>query len=318
MAKDPAFLFYSKDWIEGTAEMTHEEKGVYIDLLAHQHQGGSLPSDTKRLALVARLSHDEFLRIWEAGLFQKFIQKDNRLVNRKLAELTTERTTIGYKNKVVGTFATLIRQSKWTAEKKEQIKKSFKIDHFLQLPTEELTERLTDWFYKWSPSLVNANGNEDIKEVLVKKEKGENFESENFELPMEEILVPQLISIYHKKFAGRFIDAENDYPAMWNLAIKIGRHEKIESFDADRENFINTVKTSWGQLVDFIPSNKWLSGLSLHSLNGQFANLIQSFNADKNKLPNGLIIPIKPARNGGANDLLNDLRNDFELQQTGG
>lgn len=315
MAKDPAFLFYSKDWIEGTAEMTHEEKGVYIDLLAHQHQGGSLPSDIKRLALVARLSLSEFLRIWEAGLSEKFIPQGNRLVNRKLAELTTERTTIGYKNKVVGTFATLIRQSKWTLERKDEIKKCFKIDHFIQLPPEELTERLTDWFNKWSPSLVNENGNNIY--IVDNKEKGRNFENENLQLPVEEILVPTLISIYHKKFPGRFIDAVEDFPAMWNLAIKIGRHEGIESFDADRENFSNTVKTSWAQLVNFIPSNTWLSGMSLSSLNKQFSNLIQSFNADKNKKPNGTFTPVKSIKNGGANDLLHELRADFELQQTG-
>jgi uncharacterized protein YdaU (DUF1376 family) len=38
--KDPAFLFYPKDWITGTAFLTKTQKGIYIDLLCLQHQKG--------------------------------------------------------------------------------------------------------------------------------------------------------------------------------------------------------------------------------------------------------------------------------------
>ncbi len=40
MAKDPAFLFYSSDFISGTVIMSDEEVGQYIRLLCHQHQSG--------------------------------------------------------------------------------------------------------------------------------------------------------------------------------------------------------------------------------------------------------------------------------------
>jgi len=40
--KDPAFLFYPEKWITETYFMTHEEKGIYIDLLALQHNVGHL------------------------------------------------------------------------------------------------------------------------------------------------------------------------------------------------------------------------------------------------------------------------------------
>lgn len=62
---DPAFLMYSKDWIRGTAYMTPAEKGVYIDLLCHQHQDGSIPTDIKRIARLVGLSMEEFNPIWE-------------------------------------------------------------------------------------------------------------------------------------------------------------------------------------------------------------------------------------------------------------
>lgn len=38
MAKDPAVLFYTSDFISGTITMTHEERGIYILLLCMQHQ----------------------------------------------------------------------------------------------------------------------------------------------------------------------------------------------------------------------------------------------------------------------------------------
>ena len=40
--KDPAFLFYTKDFYSGVAGMTMEERGQYITLLCLQHQQGHL------------------------------------------------------------------------------------------------------------------------------------------------------------------------------------------------------------------------------------------------------------------------------------
>lgn len=42
MAKDPAVLFYTSDFISGTITMTDEERGRYILLLCLQHQKGKL------------------------------------------------------------------------------------------------------------------------------------------------------------------------------------------------------------------------------------------------------------------------------------
>ena len=42
MAKDPAVLFYTSDFLSGTFTMTNEQKGKYITLLCLQHQQGYL------------------------------------------------------------------------------------------------------------------------------------------------------------------------------------------------------------------------------------------------------------------------------------
>lgn len=43
MAKDPAILFYTSDFLAGTTLFTDEQVGQYIRLLCHQHQNGHLP-----------------------------------------------------------------------------------------------------------------------------------------------------------------------------------------------------------------------------------------------------------------------------------
>jgi len=43
MSKDPAVLFYTSDFLAGTAFFTMEERGQYITLLCEQHQCGPIP-----------------------------------------------------------------------------------------------------------------------------------------------------------------------------------------------------------------------------------------------------------------------------------
>jgi hypothetical protein len=45
MAKDPAFLFYSGDFLVGTALFTEAETGQYIKLLCYMHQGGHISKE---------------------------------------------------------------------------------------------------------------------------------------------------------------------------------------------------------------------------------------------------------------------------------
>ena len=51
MSKDPAFLFYSSDFLNGVSDLTMEERGQYITLLCLQHQKDELTEKTIRLSL---------------------------------------------------------------------------------------------------------------------------------------------------------------------------------------------------------------------------------------------------------------------------
>jgi uncharacterized protein YdaU (DUF1376 family) len=89
MAKSPAFQFYVNDWL-GSLNimlMTPAEEGGYIRLLAISWgtEDCGLPDDDEQLALLSRLGEG-----WLNGASTKirkcFIQKGNRLYNKRLLE----------------------------------------------------------------------------------------------------------------------------------------------------------------------------------------------------------------------------------------
>lgn len=51
MAKDPAFLFYTNDFLSGVQDLTFEERGQYITLLCLQHQKGRLSDKLIKLSV---------------------------------------------------------------------------------------------------------------------------------------------------------------------------------------------------------------------------------------------------------------------------
>ena len=51
MAKDPAILLYTGDFLNGCMDLTFEERGQYITLLCMQHQKGHLSNKTIRLTV---------------------------------------------------------------------------------------------------------------------------------------------------------------------------------------------------------------------------------------------------------------------------
>jgi hypothetical protein len=81
MAKDPAFLFYSNDFLTGTYLMSDEQVGKYIRLLCLQHQKG-------------QLSKKDMLHIcktYDKDIFDKFTEKEDFYFNERLLEESTKR-----------------------------------------------------------------------------------------------------------------------------------------------------------------------------------------------------------------------------------
>lgn len=80
--KDPAFLFYSSDFLSGTMLMSDEEIGQYIKLLCLQHQKGHLKE--KDMLNICKTKNEE--------IFSKFKKdEDGNFYNERLEEEVTRR-----------------------------------------------------------------------------------------------------------------------------------------------------------------------------------------------------------------------------------
>ena len=80
--KDPAFLFYSNDFLSGTMLMTDEEVGQYIKLLCLQHQKGHLKE--KDILNICKVHSEE--------IFSKFkIDEEGNYYNERLENETNKR-----------------------------------------------------------------------------------------------------------------------------------------------------------------------------------------------------------------------------------
>lgn len=149
MSKDPAFLFYPKDWITGTAALMPIEKGVYIDFLCYQHQNGQLPLEHARLARIAGMSVDEFEVVWNR-IKDKFIMEDYGYTNKRLRMEMDNRFISAKKKRIAAMFAIVIRQNDISREDLKEIKKSFSIDDFMQFPDEDIHKEIIKWVTTWS------------------------------------------------------------------------------------------------------------------------------------------------------------------------
>lgn len=76
MAKDPAVLFYTSDFLTGTLTMSYEQKGKYITLLCLQHQKTSL-SEKDMINICG--SYDE-------DIFSKFIKEGDLFYNKRMRD----------------------------------------------------------------------------------------------------------------------------------------------------------------------------------------------------------------------------------------
>lgn len=107
--KDPAFLFYSKDYYEGTRMMLPEERACYLDLLVYQHQNEFIPNDMHRLSMYCSgISKD----IIKATLEAKFKLCDKGWLNEKLSIVISERKEFSSKQSLNGKIGQFWKKSK--------------------------------------------------------------------------------------------------------------------------------------------------------------------------------------------------------------
>lgn len=90
MAKDPAVLFYTSDFLTGTMLMTDEEVGQYIKLLCLQHQKGRLTANhmltickTLDSEVIAKFEKDSKGLYYNVRMEEEAIKRKNFTESRK-------------------------------------------------------------------------------------------------------------------------------------------------------------------------------------------------------------------------------------------
>jgi uncharacterized protein YdaU (DUF1376 family) len=87
--KDPAFLFYTKEFYEGTRTMLPNERACYVDLMIYQHQhGGFIPDDLERMSMYCSGCSKEIV---STVLQTKFQRCPEGWFNEALKKVITER-----------------------------------------------------------------------------------------------------------------------------------------------------------------------------------------------------------------------------------
>lgn len=81
MAKDPAVLFYTSDFITGTLTMNDEQRGKYIILLCLQHQQGLLCDDDMK----------NICKTYDAKIYAKFIKTEDGFYYNERMKIETDK-----------------------------------------------------------------------------------------------------------------------------------------------------------------------------------------------------------------------------------
>lgn len=187
--KDPAFLFYSSDFLSETILMSDEEIGQYIKLLCLQHQKGHLKE--KDILNICKTNNEE--------IFSKF-KKDNEgnYYNERLDE-------------------EIIRRKKYSESRRENRKK--KITHEKDInnicnsyekhmETKTITKTINETENKKIDN--RGMGEEEKKEENIKKEQEEKIHFAEF-VTMTNVEYNKLVNTYSKEFADQCITVLDNY-----------------------------------------------------------------------------------------------------------
>lgn len=163
--KDPAFLFYPKDFLEGTSEMTYEEMGIYIKLLSHQWLRGDLPSDKDRLSRLLKIP----LKDLEGYpyVFEKFDINGESMTNERLEDERGRRQKFKESASMAGVKGQFLKKQK-SILKVQQYKKLEELVNSLSLNDIRDKGTLKGMLKGCLSNIANANGDVNKGNVVTR------------------------------------------------------------------------------------------------------------------------------------------------------
>lgn len=83
--KSPAFQFYPKDFLSGTATMSLQEVGAYVRLLCYAWDAGSVPAEPKERARILGCARAQEKELWKK-VGQKFALRGDAYINERMED----------------------------------------------------------------------------------------------------------------------------------------------------------------------------------------------------------------------------------------
>ena len=142
MSKDPAFLFYSSDFLTGTLLMSMEQKGKFITLLCIQHQKGHL-SQKDMLHICGSYDEDVFTKFQkdEQGKFYNIRLEEE--VDKRKAYSESRRNNRKKKEDVNNISSSYVEHMENENENEDLIEKK-KVARFQKPTIEQLKEYMSE------------------------------------------------------------------------------------------------------------------------------------------------------------------------------
>ena len=142
MSKDPAFLFYSSDFLTGTLLMSMEQKGKFITLLCIQHQKGHL-SEKDMLHICGSYDEDVFTKFQkdEQGKFYNIRLEEE--VDKRKAYSESRRNNRKKKEDMNNTSLSYVEHMENENENEDLIEKK-KVARFQKPTIEQLKEYMRE------------------------------------------------------------------------------------------------------------------------------------------------------------------------------
>lgn len=212
--KDPAFLFYSSDFLSGTMLMTDEEVGQYIKLLCLQHQKGHLKE--KDMLNICKSYNED--------IFSKFKKdEEGNYYNERLEYESNKRKAYS--------------ESRRNNRKKKDEKETYEKD--MKNICSSYEEHMEN---------ENININKNITENKVNRKRGSKGKKEEEKIHFAEFVsmtnaeYEKLVSTYGKEFADQCIKKLDNYKGASGKTYK-SDYRAIGNWVIDEVKKKNTTRT---------------------------------------------------------------------------
>lgn len=142
MSKDPAFLFYSSDFLTGTLLMSMEQKGKFITVLCLQHQKGHL-SEKDMLQICGTYDEDIFSKFQKDSEGKFFNVRLEQEVDKRKSYSESRRNNRKKKEDVINISDTYVQHMENENENENTIKEK-KVVQFKKPSIEEIKTYMTE------------------------------------------------------------------------------------------------------------------------------------------------------------------------------